>query len=65
MKKPIVDQTKCIGCGACVSICPEVFLLTEKGKAEVRKVTEKKLIDNQNKIVEASSSCPVKAILLQ
>ncbi len=30
-----VDKKKCIGCGLCASICPEVFRLGEDGKSEV------------------------------
>ena len=31
-----VDDELCIGCGTCVEICPEVFALSEKGKAYVK-----------------------------
>ena len=29
-----VDQTGCISCGLCVSMCPQVFVFNEEGKAE-------------------------------
>lgn len=47
----------CIGCGACVSIAPEVFELKD-GKARVKK----QKIDA--KVKEAADSCPVDAIKL-
>ncbi len=31
---PKVDQDKCIGCGMCVSMCPDCFKLNDTGKAE-------------------------------
>ncbi len=30
-----VNKEKCIGCGACVSVCPGATELKEDGKAEV------------------------------
>lgn len=60
MKKLVVDQDKCIGCGTCVAICPEVFKLGENGKAEVKlKAKSSKL---KAKVEEAIDSCPVEAI---
>ncbi|MCD6476908.1 MAG: ferredoxin [Candidatus Aenigmarchaeota archaeon] len=47
-----VDQEKCIGCGACASLCPEVFEIKE-GKAHV-------ISDKECK--EAIDACPVGAI---
>jgi len=35
MTKVTVDQEVCIGCGACVSACPECFELKEDGKSHV------------------------------
>ena len=57
MHKISVDKDKCIGCGACVVICPKSFDLKD-GKAfpiklEVEKITCEK---------EAEAGCPVDAI---
>jgi len=60
MVKITVDQEKCIGCGACVSLCPKGFKLVEGKacpiKAEVKKITCEK---------EAADSCPVGAIIIK
>ncbi len=52
-----VDKKKCIGCGACESICPEVFQL-KNGKSEVKKQ------GNEPCIKEAAEACPVGAIII-
>lgn len=36
MKRVVVDKNKCLGCGTCVALCPEIFELGEDGKAEVK-----------------------------
>ena len=39
-----VDQYLCIGCGACVALCPRVFRMGEDGKSGVSQaVTEETL----------------------
>jgi ferredoxin len=54
----IVDKETCIGCGACASICEEVFQIVD-GKAHVIKGKEK---SNAPCVKEAIDSCPVSAI---
>lgn len=51
-----VDKEKCIGCGTCASICPEVFEMTNDNKAKV------KAQKNIPCVKEAIDSCPVDAI---
>lgn len=58
MKKLVVGQDKCIGCGTCVALCPKVFKLGDNGKAEV--VNQKG--DTEENIQNAIDSCPVEAI---
>ena len=50
-----VDKEKCIGCGMCVSLCPEIFEIGEDGKAKIISQEKK---DCKNAI----ESCPVEAI---
>jgi ferredoxin len=57
MKKLIVDQEKCIGCGSCVSICPKVFVL-EGGKSKVIDQAG----DSEVNIKLAIDACPTQAI---
>ena len=56
MTKISVDKDKCIGCGACVSICGATFDMKD-GKAVV-KAQPKKLTCEK----DAANSCPVQAI---
>jgi ferredoxin len=51
-----VDKEKCIACGLCASICPEVFAMGKDGKAFAK--AQKKLPC----VKEARESCPVEAI---
>lgn len=49
-----VNKEKCIGCGACASVCPQGFEIKD-GKAHVK--------DSKAKCIkEAAESCPVDAI---
>lgn len=57
---PKVDTEKCIGCGACVSICSEVFELKDDAKSHVIKGAD--ITKNAKCIEEAKESCPVQAI---
>lgn len=51
-----IDKS-CIGCGSCVSICPECFEMDEKtNKAKPKKC------DNEKCAKEAADLCPVNAI---
>jgi ferredoxin len=55
-----IDKEKCMGCGTCVGICPEVFELTAEGKAGVKASAD--LEQYKDKIAEAIEACPVGAI---
>jgi len=51
-----VDKDTCIGCGACVAICDEVFEMGKDGKARVKQQKNLPCVD------EAIQACPVGAI---
>lgn len=55
-----VDRYKCIGCGLCAGICPEVFEMDADGVAAVKVEVVPK--DCEDKVGEATESCPVEAI---
>lgn len=56
MAKVEVDQNLCIGCGLCVSSCPEVFEMTEEGKSSAKEV------ECACDLKEIAEDCPVQAI---
>lgn len=58
MKAHVIPDL-CIGCGLCVSVAPEVFVINDEGKAiAIFDTTE----ENKASVQEAISSCPVSAI---
>lgn len=56
MPKVTVDAEVCIGCGACVSACPECFELNEDGKSVV--INQECSCD----LHEVALDCPTQAI---
>ena len=59
--KVVVNQGNCIGCGACESICPEVFQINDEGFSTVIGV-EEDLNNHEEEIRDAIDSCPTGAI---
>lgn len=58
-EKVKIDQEECIGCEACVEICPSVFSFDEnEGKAYVNEVADA----NEDCVDEAIASCPAECI---
>lgn len=52
----MIDKNKCIGCGACVGICPvEAISMDDEGKSQID--TEKCI-----KCGACEATCPVEAI---
>lgn len=56
-----VDKDTCIGCGACINTCEEVFDYDDDGLAKVisNTLTDENIIDLAT---EAMNNCPVGAI---
>jgi ferredoxin len=63
IKKIVIDEDKCIGCGACGITAPEAFGFNDiKSKAIVKKGAEN---TDSSKIQEALERCPVQAISIE
>lgn len=54
-----VNKDICIGCGTCVSLCPDSFQIGEDGKSEVISQVDNECVHN------AVVSCPVQAISIE
>ena len=53
-----VDEEECIGCGACVDCCPDVFRLNDDNIAEITKADGA----SEEEIQDAMDSCPSECI---
>lgn len=58
-----VDEELCIGCEACIEICPEVFEM--QNDVAVAKIEDDIPDDLEDTCREAAESCPVEAILVE
>lgn len=65
--KVSIDHTKCIACGSCVALCPEVFELKEDGTVDVK--DQWKGVDIPENLAamvrEAHDACPATAIVIE
>ena len=59
MEKVEVDKDKCIGCGACTAICPDVFEFDDDGLA---KAVKQEVNDDT---IAAAEGCPTEAITVE
>lgn len=55
-----VNKDACIGCGACVAICDNVFELDDDGLSNVKDENVKE--EDQEAVKDAADSCPTAAI---
>jgi len=56
-----IDKEKCIGCGTCASLAPEVFELNDDLHAEVKKDAKFENVD----LDTIKDSCPTEAIEIE
>lgn len=61
MMRVTVEEARCVGCGMCVDVCPQIFSLTEQHRAQGGCVPIQDLDD----VMDAALDCPVGAISVQ
>ena len=59
---PKVDKEKCIGCGTCPAIAPDIFKMEDDGKAGV---VEGDFAGKEDLINQSKDACPVQAISVE
>jgi len=71
MPKVRQERDICIGCGACASLCPDYWEMSEDGKANLKGATVNSdngnpelELDNVGCNQEAADACPVQCILI-
>ena len=70
--KIILEKSKCIGCGSCVSLCESFFEIKEDGKAHLKNSKNKGKDGNEELEIkkascakEAAEVCPVECIKIK
>jgi ferredoxin len=58
--KAVIDRDGCIGCELCVSVCPEVFEMSDDGKARV--IGETIPVASEDYAHQAEEGCPADVI---
>jgi len=57
------DRDVCIGCGACVAVCPDYWEMSNDGKSDLKGADGNVLQLSDKKCnLEAAQSCPVTCI---
>lgn len=66
--KIIIDKSKCIGCGTCISLCPRYFEMGEDGKSHLKGSSAENgelEIEKAECSQDAVDNCPVQCIELK
>jgi len=70
MVKIIHEHEKCIGCGSCISICPEHWEMGDDGKSHLKDSKPEgenfvKDVEDAGCCKEAAEACPVTCIKIE
>ncbi len=70
MAKIIQEHEKCIGCGSCVSVCPEFWEMGDDGKSHLKGSDKKgEIYERETEDIgcceEAAEACPVTCIKVE
>jgi len=57
-----IDLEKCVGCGACAAIAPDVFEIAQNGQAKLKKNWRNTSLEV---IKQGAESCPMEAIKIE
>jgi ferredoxin len=65
--KVSIDQEKCVACGSCVAVCPEVFEMRSDGTVDVKEEWKGKDIpaELEERVREAHDMCPATSIVIE
>ena len=56
-----INESGCIGCGACVAICEDVFEMNDEGISSVKDIV---ITDElKSSVIDAVDICPTAAII--
>lgn len=70
MGKVIFEKDRCIGCGACASVCPSFWEMSDNAKANLKEGSEEgevisRELEDLDCNPDASQSCPVQCIKIE
>lgn len=57
-----INKRKCIGCGLCAMLCPQIFEMKD-GKSQIKKGVD--LNKYKDCLQKAAQGCPVRAITIE
>ncbi len=57
-KTPVIDLSQCVGCEACLALCPDVFVISDTGYIEVEQMDDYPM----DCVDEAINCCPTNCI---
>jgi ferredoxin len=62
--KATVKKDICIGCGLCVDICPEVFVMDDEFNI-AKTIVDRVPAERKDTCKDAATNCPVEAIVVE